>query len=341
MRIDPYDPQIAFADVLGGKDKPQPVDLIDMAGATLRALRNRRLKPLPHSIDAMGSYLDLTHYTFEVPGKIVMGADKKIDEGQHPLFDLLRTRFRNAVGRPKLARVDTEESYTQFRNERRQPHLEALDARLSAIHAAVEKGNQDAWDRYEAEQAPFDYEYERHIVGIVQEAARGGKPVSLGLPARSRGKVECWVDGDEIIISVRLPCGIVTTGAPLQPEFQDVVGCAEAVGAFGEDSLVLGATLAPKTAGLRLLGDICRVAPVLGEIIEDAPTAVALKPQCDPGLAAAMALLQRCQRKDRQACREVMSIVHSSGSGADFIERAGECLARGQAEKAARQKGAS
>ncbi len=324
---DPYDPRVCFADVLG---EEEPVDVIDMMGATLRVLKGRRLAPLP--LDVEGVRYDTTEWSFVPPGRPVIGADAGVAQGSFPLFDLIRARFRSAVGEPKLVRVDTESSYEAFRNIRRKPHLEALDARLARLEYLFAQHVSDGHGGYfDVSDVPSDEDYLQELVGTVVDAARGGKRVPLGLPVL-RGKVECWLDGDEVVLSVRFPSSIVTTGVPIQPELEDVVGCAERVGCVGLEALVVGAQLAPSTAGRRLLGDVARVKEKLKR--ERPPRVAVLKPRADAGLAAAMALLQRCQSGDRVACREVMSMAHGEGGG--LIEEASDRLARAQEDKARR-----
>lgn len=333
-----YDPRVVFDDVLGddhyvvGKEK---VDIIDMAGVVLRKHAGRRLGALPQRVEK--AHYDTTDYTF-ASSNYYLGADEGVDEGEHPLYDQIRARFRSAVGKPKLVRLDDEESYQDFRARRRQPHIDELDARLTRLEKALHEHVSDAHGGFGDDVRAFESyldntsgrsdDHERAIVGAVADAARGGTKVPLGLPPSARGKIECWRDGDEVLLSAKLPIGIATTGAALVPEIEEIVGCANEVGCCGLEALLLGWQLAPSTAGKRLLGDLCRAAPLLGH----APGIRVLQTNVDAGLAAMMALLQRCQRGDRQACREASEMLHG-GQGC-FVREAGERLTHAQREKA-------
>ena len=320
-----YDPRVIFDDVLGDGGAKEPVDIIDMAGAALRALDKRRLRIGPPLV--VGIDVDTTEYSFSaVPSEYVIGADEGVDEGEFPIYDHLRKRFGSAIGKPKLVRIDDEESYADFRSRRRQQHIDELDERLARLETAFVEHAADDAAAFDRMLDGYSEGHDQQVVGAVVDAARGGKSVPLGLP-HLRGKVECWLDGDEVLLSARMPGGIVTTGAPLQPEFEEVVSCAESQGCDPTEALVIGAQLAPSTMGRRLLGDLCGVARELkGQGVS------ALRPNADAGLAAAMALLQRCQRGDRQACREVWALVN--GAGEKLIKRATKLLVHGQKQKA-------
>ncbi|MES2179850.1 MAG: hypothetical protein V4550_18460 [Gemmatimonadota bacterium] len=319
----------AFDDVLGAES----VDIIDMMGETLRVLRRRRFR-VPVRVELVG--FDPTAWTFE-PAEHVVGAASTIIDGHYPLYDRLRKMFRSAIGRPKLVRLDGEESYAEFRDLRRQPYLADLDARLGRLERAFEGHISDHHGGHNMDVEEFERhldgggsdEHEQAVIGVVTEAARGGKPVDLGLPSSMRGKVECWTDGDEVLVSARTPYGIATTGAPLDDTFEEVVGCAEVVGCVGDEALLVGANLAPKVAGRKLFSEICAAAPVFAQARE--PFVGLVVPQADPDMAAMMALLQRCQQGDKQACREALKLA-SSWRG--LVKDAGVRLTSAQKRKA-------
>lgn len=330
---DPYDPRIAFADVLGD-------EIIDMAGdrsqeiigAVLGVLRRRRRlsRPVPQHLHVVGE--DTTSWSFAPED-----TEEDIPGGEYPLYDAIRKRFRSAIGDPKLIRVDDDESYAEFRAARRRPHLEELDSRLARLECAFHQhvsdhhgcfGNDvEAFERYLDGGAPAGGDYDKAVIGAITDAARGGKPIDLVRTAR--GKVDCWLDGDEVIVTAILPRGIATTGAPLGDHFEEVVGCAESVGLSGAEAVLLGCHLAPRVAGMRLLGDLCRAAP---SMLDSAPFVGALSPRGNPTLAALMAVLQRCQRGDRSACREARRL--SAGRWRDHIHEAADRLSSAQHIKA-------
>lgn len=320
-----------------------PHDVSDLAAQVSGEIRKRRFgSPIAHAV--LGCDVDTTEWSFEPQGRHVVGADRDVAEGEYPLFDLLRVRFQRAIGKPKLVRVDDQETYEIFRTERRQPYLASLDSRLTRLEREVAEHVSDDHghgrvSRLEEEllshiddsaahlkpQPPYDF-----VGAFVDETLRGGQRIALDLPPSARGKVECWVDEDEVLVSARLPQGIATTGAPFAPELMDLVGCAESLGCCGLEALLLGCHLAPKTAGRALLGTLCGVAPDLSGL-----GVFELRPKADAGMSAAMALLQRCQRGDRRACREALSLAH--GAGRRLMAEARARLVRGQAAKAREQ----
>lgn len=333
---DTYDARKVFDDVYDSDGAAEPVDIIRAAGEVVRKLKKRRLRTPPANFEIVGN--DTTVFTFE-PVNHVIGADESIPAGKATLFDKLRDLFRVAIGKPKLVRIDDEESYTEFRDRRRQPHITTLDDRLVQLEQAfvdhVSDGHGgfadvEAFDRYlDGGRVPDGYD--DAYVALIANAARGGERVNLGLPRSMRGKIECWRDGDEILLSVRLANGIVTTGCSIDDHFAEVVHTAEIVGCCGEDALIVGAKLAPAVAGTRLLNDICRVGATLSEV---RGTCIGvLRPSADPGLAAMMGLLQRCQQGDKQALREAHKLA---AHNFDLVRRAGERLTQAQAQKAKR-----
>lgn len=320
-----YDPRRVFDDVLGEDYEPDVVEEIEFA--VQRALDSVRLRPLPQDVTQIRE--DATLYTFNAPDKYMLGAD--IGGEEFSIFSSIRDRFRKAIGKPKLVRVDNEESYADFRAARREPYMESLNDRIARIEQPSPQrgfGDNDveAFDEY------LDYgdavaESHEAVIGAVNDTIRGGQHVPLNLPG-TEGKVECWLDGDEVLVSARFPEGIATTGVPLLPELEDVVGCAERLGCNKMQALTLGCHLAPAAAGKKILGDLCLNAPVLGYGVH------VMRPRTDANLAAGMALLQRAQRGDRPSIREVIDMAH--GVYRNFMDEARERLMRGQEEKASR-----
>lgn len=317
------DARVAFDDVLGDDE----TDLIGLGRKALRVLKGRRLKTPTPRVQVVG--FDSTAWTFEPPSNTVVGADSGIVKGIAAMYDKLRDRFRAAIGKPKLVRLDNEATYAEFRDLRRQSHLDCLNTRLEQLEQMFARHTSDGHD---SEYVPEGYD--EAYIAVIRNAARGGKPVNLGLPPHMRAKVECWLDGDEVLLSVRLSNGIATTGAMLDGYFEEVVGCAEIVGCCGTEALVVGTQLAPAHAGLRLLGELCQVAPALAKARQ--PLVGVVTPTADPGFAAMMALLQRCQRGDKQALREAEKLA--TGAGYNLVCEAGERLTLAQEKKARKQK---
>lgn len=339
---DPYDVRNAFDDVLGGAPD---ADIIDMAGETLRALRGRRLRTVPQRLEVVGC--DSTPYTFEPADVTVLGADEGVPEGAFPVFDRIRSRFRLAIGRPKLVRVDDQNSYKKFRAERAKPHLQSLLARLSKLegafaeHVADHHGErlnnlEDSYGKHLVEHRNDESRLSRlehdetDLSREVASALRGGQRVEIPLPHHMVGKVECWHDGDEVLVSAKTPWGIVTTGSPIADHLHEVAGAAESVGCCGLEVLLIGCELAPRVVGEDLLGCLCGAAPELQRV--EAPYVGALVPVSDPGLASGMFLLQAAQRGSHHAAREAHQMA--ARGYRHFLKEAADRLTRGQQLKA-------
>jgi hypothetical protein len=256
----------------------EPAQIVDMAGATLRVLDRMQLKTkLP--VKLVGTDVDSTTFQFDHD---VVGVDT-LPSGTFPIYDVIRERYRFAIGRPKLVRVDGEASYKQFREERQQ---------------------------------------EQSV-----------QPVYL-----ARRNAACWVDGDEVVCTVRVSDNMVaTTGESLDDSFRAVVGAAESTGCRGADALLLGVALSPMVAGYRLLGDVINAKDALCD--EGVGFVGALVPQTSVELAALMTLIQRCQGGDRKSCREVLSMSRA-GHG-DQVRDAANRLVRAQQKKLTKPRASS
>jgi hypothetical protein len=216
-------------------------------------------------------------------------------------------------------RVDGEESYKKFREDRRQHHLNELNERLTKLEKDFAAHVSDG----------HGGKLHQQMVGALLEAERGGKPINLGLA--SYGFVHCWMDGDEAVCSAKLnDRKVATTGETIDDAFKAVVGAAESIGCCGLEALVLGATLAPVVTGRRLLGDLTRAKEALCG--EDVGFVGALVPETNVEMAALMTLQQRCQRGDRHACREVLRMTRA-GHG-QHVRAAANRLLEAQTRKA-------
>lgn len=306
-------------------------------GAALQIYERGRLtNPFDQRFEIVET--DVTPWTF-TPGDVgIIGADEEIIDGPHPFFDTLRGRWRSAVGRPKMLRVDNEESYAEFRAIRRQPHVDTLDARLRRLELAFEQHVSDHHGPRGSDVAAFEAmldgheqpdrtdEYNQAVLSTVVNTARGGHP--LDLPLREGFRSEGWLDGDEVLVTIARPAGYLTTGCVCDDTFIALVSCAEQVGCDKSQAMMVGASLAPRVVARQLLG-------ALADIIIDGPVKKpivgVLSPNVDTSLAAAMALLQKAQRGDRKAAREALKLAN--GAGRKLMKKAQRQLEKAQAWK--------
>jgi hypothetical protein len=290
---------------------------------------------------------DTTQWSFEpvgffIPFIPIIGGD--VERGRLPLYDSVRARFEAAAPGPKLVRVDSPESHASFRETRRAPYYRELEARLSALEAALRTHAADdhAGGRLARLEEAFEEHLDSHPVDVLgaeadkalSMAARGGQPIPLPLPDWARGKIECWRDGPEVLCSVRFatPRGekrVATSGAPLARSVDKVIGWADREGVESEVLVHVVGALAQVSCGWDLAKEICGVVDGLCEIADEGVFSV--RSAADPRAAAAMAMLQRCQRGDRRACAEMGELRRAQP---ELFEFAKERLLRGQKEKA-------
>lgn len=330
---DPYDPMVAFDDYYEAVGGGEPAcDLVRAAQAVARRAQRRRLAAPPSII--VGASYDPTHETFEAGGVVysVIG-DDEAPTGL-PVFDDLHQRFADALPAPKYVRLDTPESYAAFREARRAPYIAALDARLTALEAAVAAHIADdhGGGKLDALQDAFD----RHLAAGIGLAAQGGEPIALPMRACAEGKIECWQDGPEILCSIRLPGpdGIVrvaTSATPAADAVEETLGCAIAEDLEPDEVIIIVPPMAQVLGASELVPEICGVALELLGCSGGAPFVGVMLPAADPATAAAMALLQRCQGGDRRACAEAAKMARSHRA---LIEDARDRLVAGQKAKA-------
>lgn len=307
---DAYDPRVAFDDYIVGGATPA-YDVLGSAQAIARRATRRRLRA---PMDVLGSLgYDPTSKTFAVP-EVVLGAEPEPKPTGLPVFDALHQRFRDALPGPKMVRVDDDGSYERWKETRREPYVAQLEERLTALEEAVRAHVADhhGGGRLAALESAFERHvsdpdaHNRALDAVIGQVALCGTRVPLHLPEEGTGAILCWRDGDELLCSVRLPSRegvrIATTAVPVKHAVDETLGAAVAEEVHPEAILLVVPTMAPVLGGMGLLGELCRAAPTLAGV--GTPFVGVLASPTDPKLAAAMALVQRCQRGDPAACAE-------------------------------------
>jgi hypothetical protein len=349
-----YDPIIAFDDLYKnegltedgeggeGSSGSDDDDVKSAVHKVARRIRGGRIHV------AMGHQFisgDPTNVSFSAFAPVlVIGVDPNAASG-FPVFDNLRKRFEVAIPSSKVVRVDTEASYEQFRDARRIPHIDNLEARLRALELAYIHHVSDP-DAHHAEHAYAHLDHpesiEAAIPAAIMAVKHGGTPVPLDLPAWSASKIDCWKDGSEIICTIKVlgPDGqrrMITTGSPIS-------ACIDHVARTGDDvePQVLGyiaESVGCCLGGEALVKELCGMTPSLigmNEVSEQShsnkPVIVAAYPKADPTMAAAMALLQLCQRGDQRACAEAAS-MSIWGGGNLLLREASDRLLKAQKDK--------
>lgn len=306
MRVhDPYDPRVAFDDLVGVFDDPIAVDT-NVVGQIVRRVQHRRLAT---PMRVLGANFDSTEQTFEVPR--VLGADDA--PTGLVIYDSLCGAFSSAIPGPKMVRVDDDASYADFRSARRAPYIDKLDARLTALEAAFGEHADDA------------------AAHCVAEAANGGEPIPM-----PRGTA-AWRDGGEILCTIRTRGNdgkprLVTTGVPLKNAIEEVVIGGTSGDTDFESVIGLVPVLACVLGASGLVPQLCRAMPSL--LTCDTPSVGVLVSDTDPKLAAAMALLQQCQQGNQRACAEALALRDARKK---LMKHAAKRLEYGQSMKARRR----
>jgi hypothetical protein len=162
--------------------------------------------------------------------------------------------FRRQRVRGDDVRLDDAESYDQFRAWRRWPYLQSLDTRLRNLETEFRQHIADGHG------APVTVLGDA-AVRTIDTAARGG--VAIPLPCCADGAVECWLDGADLLCTVRFmaPDGVraATASAPAAPAVNEVVGAAWESGIDWSDVKVLGGTLASLVGADALVTAVCGI----------------------------------------------------------------------------------
>ncbi len=319
MGYDPYDPMVAFDDVMGEERDYSPTTSESCArvlGAVLGIAHRRRSRP---RLQLVGVSYDPTYTSFEETGVAyrIIGAD-----GDTPIFDALHSQYAAVIPADKFVRVDDADSYADFRAARRAPYIAQLEARLSALESALRDHVAD------------DERVHAAIARSIEVAAAGGSRVDLPVREAREGKIESWQDGGELLCTIRVvgPDGqlrMMTTGEPIAPKLEAVVGWSEIVGAEPEEVAAIAPVAAQVLGAAGLVQQLCCVVGAVAA--SSAPFVAKMKSASDPKVAAAMALVQRAQVGDRRSLAEVKKVARVD---AGLIEHAGAQLARGQLQKA-------
>lgn len=266
---------------------------------------------------------------FDVLGEIEDGSEaaRVAPSNKLPLLQRLYRKFSSAAPKPRVVRVDTEETYATWKNERKAPYV-------AALQRAIEE--RDAQDGLGAE------EHAQRIAKAQQRLEECGETVPLSLPPHARGKVDCWQEGDEIWASVKVRGAdgkprILTSSTTAPQHAEQVVGYATDAGV--DPFAVVGVlpALAQVLGGGSLVAQLCRAAPRLvarPEVVGGRVFVGVVKPKGSPAIAAMTALARHAQHGDAQA-RTELARVASSPRGRQLLEEATRRLAAARNKESA------
>ncbi len=298
-----YDPSIVFDDIYGGAPTPPAMPHIDPREGVRRVLRRaqtRRLAPPPMAVSGIVCGGPVIGSFAAPPSRrrsyTILGAGVT---DLLPLFEGLRQKFAAAIPQPKVIRLDTPESYVEFRLGRLERGLEELEQQFL-----------QHLEDFHSEDVVYPHLPAPMIIG-----GFGGSPVSLSLPGWAKGKVDSWEQDGELRTTIKLPpvvrggsIRLATTGTPMRKHMVEVAGYAIKEGVHDVLGGGLGSNIARIIGSGSLVPELCRAAPALlahPAAVHGCPLIGIMKPDANPTIAAAMSLCQKAERGHKDAKREV------------------------------------
>lgn len=233
---------------------------------------------------------------------IVVGAAVAAKTEPFPLLSQLLLRAGANV-EPRIVRVDTEESYKDFRASQ-SPALAEVKALRERLEAHIADPN-----AHELDSVDIDDDIEDLVhLGEEAKAAEAQKRVDLWMPKRFDGKIEAWKQDGMVCVSMALPgrrgdVRICTSMEPMSKCIEEMCRHAgeaqvgeEIVDVVGEMGCVLGAGTAMK--------EMAAAAPAIlarPEAQVKLPFMVRIEPKMSPNLAALVMLAAAAKKGNVQA----------------------------------------
>lgn len=235
---------------------------------------------------------------------IVIGATVAAPAAAEPFPLLSQLLLRaGATVEPRVVRVDTEESYKQFRTSQ-SPELSAVKEKLEE-HDESDDIDDDISDLV--------------MLGEEAQAVEAQKRVEMWMPTRFEGKVEAWKQGDKVFASIALPgCDgevrICTAFEPMRKCVEEMMrhasetnNGAAIVGVLPAMGCVLGAGTVMK--------EMAAAAPAIlarPEAQVKMPFVVRIEPKTSPNLSALVMLAAAAKTGNTQAVSEWQKLASLS-----------------------------
>jgi hypothetical protein len=226
--------------------------------------------------------------------------------GPYPLL----TEFmqRCGTGLPaRIVRVDTQESYDAFRAAG-SPEMQEYRQRIDELSDKLASHTRDPY----AHQRIADEIDDLTFLGAEADAALAEKSVALQLPPSYRGKVDSWIDEDDIFASISVPHkdGTVwwlTSAEPVEKSVSEA--SRHAANAGVPASAVLPALVA--------IGEVLGAGTAIKEMVAATPAIlqvpaaqgcvpfmIRIEPKGNPAICGLAALACACRAGNSQACDE-------------------------------------
>lgn len=334
---DGYDAEEVFGDVLSARPMVSKSASVRAVRRVIQEAQRSRLPPPDILVQAdSGDVGEISDHDVlsELLGVVCGDAPTFTPEASpdYPITQKLYQKFRATLPSPKRVRLDTEDTYRKYLDEKRAPYLAKLAERLSELERVVTAHVSDPY--------AHEYMHDTDVLGdeveiLRERAAVCGERVPLSLPPWADGKIDCWQDGEIIYCSIRVPSPdgkprILTTSTPAARHIEEVLGYASDAGVDPVEVMGVLPVLAQILGGGSLVSQLSRAAPQM--MADGAPFIARVTPVCAPDIAAVTALLQLCRKGDSRACEELVRLK-SISNGEALVISAEKCLQRGLAAK--------
>jgi hypothetical protein len=266
-----------------------------------KARDNRRPPPPMKAVEVDEPSSMDEDYSEELTEAIVGAAAASGNLNPFPLTTELMRRA-GAGMEPRYVRLDTEESYKQFRTDN-SPELSELREKLEA-HIADPHAHEGP---ELADGLSDDIEDLVHL-GAEAEAAEKDKQVDLWMPKHFDGDVTSWCEGDYVGASMRLPGGSIAT--TLEPKAK----CVAEMGRHAIDADVpaamVGHVLSAMGCVLGAATGLKEMAAATPDLIQrTAPCVLRVEPKLSPALAALAMLAMAARKGNKQASEEWQNLA--------------------------------
>lgn len=237
---------------------------------------------------------------------VVLGVDEAAGANLFPLTTELMKRA-GSMTEPRIVRIDTDESYQQFRQEN-SDELRALRERLEEHIADTAAHGGDVAD--------FSDDIEEGMTDLVEmgaevQAVEQAKLVNFVAPKKAKGHLTTWKEKDMVCASMRLPNGkIATTMEPAENGIEEMAEYADEaevpagwiVGCLAEIGCVGAAGTAVK--------ELAAATPSLNALTKKkkGPCVVRIQPSTNPAISALAQLAMMCHMGNAQACAEMKAL---------------------------------
>ena len=273
--------------------------------------RDNRQPPPPMKVADVDDPID-DGYDTDVT-EFLIGAAMVLGKDEFPLTSQFMQRC-GAGCPPRYVRVDTEESYQQFRSEH-SPEMHELSGRVAELAHKVDAHANDP-HAHSLDESEGDDDLDADIadltiLGQEVEHAEAAKRIDLWMPKRYQGLITAWREGNYVCASLMLPGkdGTVRVCTSLEP----VVKCVEEMAKHAAESGVAETVVGVLPAMGCVLGagtvlkEVAAAAPAILEhpaAKSGQPFVVRIEPKTSPALGALAMLAMACKAGNAQACAE-------------------------------------